>query len=1827
MEENVGLTTQRKTETFILDSIISCEEDRNTEFKAVQVAKKLIEYILKLATEYMNAFLNTDGGSIYFGVEDDGAIKGIELNRKDRDQLRQGIDQIINRYRPQVDPSLYRLDFISVIDPKSEHQNLNLCVVRITVQKGTAPVYFVGGGKFSAYLRRDGGTKKMEPSLIEERLRIASYEQNMTEMFAYNVAEPYTSFQQQFNDADNWKDGDGEYDANPNTPEIGSPSSFSLADVAQSAGQSRMMGLVPLSSASASASSSFAPPVASSYSSSGISPSMLNMTSSSFSAHTMFHQSRPREFIGRQMEIKLISAFISQTAGECRVITIFGGLAMGKSALARQLFFLFGGKDPSRGIIIDLKSGEDGKKTSPVDAMRAVIVERIEGVAALTQCADSYVKSLYQSLFNQQASPHNHTPFSAQSRSPSSSSLSSLTSPALPLSLPPSLPLPLPPPPLPQTSSFVCPSSPRDSLSFGPIPLNAQSSNTTNAPSSQNNLSGALNLSHIHLPPPPSHTSASPMPIPLPLSQSSSPQSHSYHPSSSSNSSFHMSENSSSSELQSNTSNTQINQIDSNSAVSSQHTQFTPPVTPPLPPSSSLSPSLHPLSLSPTVRTRKQQMLPSFLTSPVVCAQNTTPGASQTQPNSQLSSSAEPSLHLREAIQLQLKVPHLTHNSSLPPPPPLSPSCVHPSNEPFALDSNSNQQSQQSQQSQQQQQQLQQHIHSLPHSLSLSPRHSMLSLSLEPLSPLPSSSFFPSSISPSSSDSSSSKRTRSISASSSSSPSASSSSSCSSSNGSSSNAFSASPVSSVRVLSRPTSPTPTPTTPTSSSIGHSLLPSHVLLIENASHFEQIHPLIPKQSDTVVFVTSHRHIHIDTPIRLYEMRLAPLKRSDSISLLTSSMDLSHSPITRQEADMLAAVCGDLPHSLISAAALLRRRPNLSVESLCSQLAAHSRVPLHISSFRALLSGASEKMPLKEEPLRDLMCLAPCRGSFRMDEAEVLLRKNEEWTSQIIGYLHEHSLVEFEPMTRRCHVNTLVRSYLLREAQEREGVLEDIMSRFITCYTNYLRAIVNGTVKEKEKEKEREREERRQWVEMQTAGDSATEKGGESQTGGDTPASQLASPSSQSASVSSSSPSTPAELASPSPLAASASASSSSSSSSSQPPHSPSASTPSHQFASTPSMKREKKIALLEADMHNFEEVVTRLEKGYAPYFRPSYKKLQVVAALLEPFADVLRPCVVESIKLFFKSSSSQNDQSSVAPSMSPPPPPSMLLMRSRHKNEAHTDDLSFSNYTEDLTGPGTSKVQLPSGFCSIAESHSEDGGGKENSSCEEEDADSDSCTACVSTSYSDADSSEDDNDDHDDEEDDEDEERAKDEDGNEVQTKRVAIPRPAQPKVFAAPAQRNAKAGKKRKENQNIPANADADDKNPSSKWKWRKAKGTSSRRPKRKDSISGTLPPPIPIFQESTSSKTFSEGGLSFYDYDRTAPSHERFSARSVSPSTSVFSSSISPSSLSPSFYSSYMKYPSTSSSSDSSSSFSSSSSSSSSVPPSDYQPPFVSCSVDSSFLPSVQNALISDQLSSAASGIHNVFSVTAVHPLSPQKASAGSSSSLSSSVSAEEPASSPSPSPSHSPSPAVSSQHIPTPVVPALSRTSPIQKASFASLPSQGSNREAERQGSAHEGSKRGQSKQSMNSRLKEKALERIRKLIRLREEVNSKRMRYEKEREETEKDGRKSKQKERSKKADPFHYLGQLKERKKGKRSSEDPRSEEAYEAIARKYSTESVPSKYASSATSLDGAANTDSESNAPQTNEPKMHEKDALELAPSSRFDDSAVGAAPIIIPKH
>lgn len=64
---------------------------------------------------YVCAFLNSEGGSLFVGVEDSGLVRGVPCSHRDEDRVRLLVDSILQGFQPQVFPDAYRLSFIPVV--------------------------------------------------------------------------------------------------------------------------------------------------------------------------------------------------------------------------------------------------------------------------------------------------------------------------------------------------------------------------------------------------------------------------------------------------------------------------------------------------------------------------------------------------------------------------------------------------------------------------------------------------------------------------------------------------------------------------------------------------------------------------------------------------------------------------------------------------------------------------------------------------------------------------------------------------------------------------------------------------------------------------------------------------------------------------------------------------------------------------------------------------------------------------------------------------------------------------------------------------------------------------------------------------------------------------------------------------------------------------------------------------------------------------------------------------------------------------------------------------------------------------------------------------------------------------------------------------------------------------------------------------------------------------------------------------------------------------------------------------------------------------------
>lgn len=134
-------------------------EDINTEFK--QYAN--LDY--RVACNYICGFLNSEGGSMYFGINDSGIIKGINLGRSDIDEFQINLDQTLRKFTPKVFPDAVKLTFHEVANDKSCKKIIqNKYVVEILVKNAQSTDVYVTGDNLS-FIRRHGSLNNL--SLLE----------------------------------------------------------------------------------------------------------------------------------------------------------------------------------------------------------------------------------------------------------------------------------------------------------------------------------------------------------------------------------------------------------------------------------------------------------------------------------------------------------------------------------------------------------------------------------------------------------------------------------------------------------------------------------------------------------------------------------------------------------------------------------------------------------------------------------------------------------------------------------------------------------------------------------------------------------------------------------------------------------------------------------------------------------------------------------------------------------------------------------------------------------------------------------------------------------------------------------------------------------------------------------------------------------------------------------------------------------------------------------------------------------------------------------------------------------------------------------------------------------------------------------------------------------------------------------------------------------------------------------------------------------------------------------------------------------------------------
>jgi len=143
---------------FTLDHSVDFEESLSCEFK--EVKSNPVQAVGKVVDEYVVAFLNESGGSIYWGIRDsDRVVTGVPLPAMARDELRQVIGQKVSYIAPSIPAESIVVPFHPVLGSDGNALD-QVFVLEVRVTRPKAPALFLTGGG-AAYKKTLGGTKKL----------------------------------------------------------------------------------------------------------------------------------------------------------------------------------------------------------------------------------------------------------------------------------------------------------------------------------------------------------------------------------------------------------------------------------------------------------------------------------------------------------------------------------------------------------------------------------------------------------------------------------------------------------------------------------------------------------------------------------------------------------------------------------------------------------------------------------------------------------------------------------------------------------------------------------------------------------------------------------------------------------------------------------------------------------------------------------------------------------------------------------------------------------------------------------------------------------------------------------------------------------------------------------------------------------------------------------------------------------------------------------------------------------------------------------------------------------------------------------------------------------------------------------------------------------------------------------------------------------------------------------------------------------------------------------------------------------------------------------
>ena len=153
---------------FIQNQPVPFEETRFYEFKEIK-GNNPANRITKDSDKYAVAFLNSEGGRIFWGVRDDRTIVGVNLDDQQRDDVRRKVSEKLWSIRPPISDEDWDLEFHNVYDLQGNAAE-DLWVVELVISpQQEKEVFYTNSGEL--FVKTPGGKQRLVGPQVTEFIR------------------------------------------------------------------------------------------------------------------------------------------------------------------------------------------------------------------------------------------------------------------------------------------------------------------------------------------------------------------------------------------------------------------------------------------------------------------------------------------------------------------------------------------------------------------------------------------------------------------------------------------------------------------------------------------------------------------------------------------------------------------------------------------------------------------------------------------------------------------------------------------------------------------------------------------------------------------------------------------------------------------------------------------------------------------------------------------------------------------------------------------------------------------------------------------------------------------------------------------------------------------------------------------------------------------------------------------------------------------------------------------------------------------------------------------------------------------------------------------------------------------------------------------------------------------------------------------------------------------------------------------------------------------------------------------------------------------------